>query len=1004
MRPTAVRQMVPPRRAVGTGFVGVTALLLLSACASSGADGGGLEAGLGGDSGSAEVLVSQQYAATVGVSAQSTRLEQLRFVVDALRRDSTGGWQARQDDTTGYANDLSGGRFVAPGAPDAVARTFISAYGSAFGPAPATDLPVPAAPYDDAGVAVLTVPQIHAGIPVDGGRLLLPVTRRTSGGEISMVRGQVLPTAGAATAPTVTPAAAVATAAKAAGSAPTGRPTLVIFQSSGIPRLSWSMSVPSFAGGLGPPAGAGRSIVASGSGDLPTLVFVDALTGAVIGTRPQASHQGVAVARGAAGLGAQPTAATGQDLGRYDFTLPPQGEIVRIKGTLVDGREVTVNAERQPDGSIAMVDATGEGANRTTKKGIVALFDGHAVTIDSTDLGPLLTFPAGTPVSADAVLAMWSARNVMDYYRTRMGRLSFDGANSPLVISLNRTADGVCLDNAFFSTAPHLSFMAVGVPCHDKDGKTLVRTYADPTTIGHEITHGVTHTNGGDFTHRGNTMQQTAVDEGTSDYFGVLAEDQALGQLSPDGDRYMCYQLESAMCRVRPDGAHVFRPLDTGATYDDLAFTLTDPFGAPFGDDGHNNGMVWTNTLWSARQRLVALDGGDALASARARAFDVAVHRGTSLYLADSTDLIGAAESVLRAAAESKDLDGQDLETIRDAFVTSKLCRACTYPAQIPPSVAVSSDVKVRPQVAGDHILYTDYTARSDAQTRVGAVRSGATSALEQGSSAWALRTAAAGDWAAETRVQVPAGGEELHTVVLRSLPTGRTQTLSRTCDPTVAPALSSTAVAWADETGRSSYAVRFMPLGGTTFSTLPVSERIAHLATDGTRVAVYLQDGTLEVWDTAAGTTRRLATLGAARDDGGRIQVPSGGLAMEGSRVATMSRPLGRSKVLVFDLDAGTVTTLSDSAFPTGIAMDKGLVVWPEITGPLSGRINEFIGGEYPETSLYGYSFATKRFYEMENTRGQQGFPALSGGILAWQDTVLGGNDIFAMRVPEGT
>jgi hypothetical protein len=33
---------------------------------------------------------------------------------------------------------------------------------------------------------------------------------------------------------------------------------------------------------------------------------------------------------------------------------------------------------------------------------------------------------------------------------------------------------------------------------------------------------------------------------------------------------------------------------------------------------------------------------------------------------------------------------------------------------------------------------------------------------------------------------------------------------------------------------------------------------------------------------------------------------------------------------------------------------------------------------------------------------RGQQGFPALSGDRLVWQETGLGGDDIFTVKLPE--
>jgi hypothetical protein len=660
---------------------------------------------------------------------------------------------------------------------------------------------------------------------------------------------------------------------------------------------------------------------------------------------------------------------------------------------------VSVNAERLPDGSVVMVDATGPGANRRTKKGIIAVFDGSRLDGRTSDLGPVLRFRNGRVDNLDAVMAMWSARQVLDYYRTELGRASFDGRNSPLLAVINYTQGDPCQDNAFFATAPGQSRMMIGVPCPAPGGKPSVRTFADLYIVGHEVTHGVTHTNALDFAGP-NRVQQGAIDEGTSDYFGVVIENRALGRVGTTGTYFACYQLSAPpFCAEQTGGQHGLRDINSGATFDDFAFTLVDPFGlaTAIGDDGHLNSLVWTNALWKARQRLAALDGGDPNQSARARAFDRAVHRATTTYLGPDSDLVDAAEAVQRAVGEVPGLGAGEAAAVRDQFRASKLCRGCTLPSTLPSLVASSSRVKTRPQVVGDRVAYTQFDGSLQARTMLGAPGSTGQRAVGTGS-ALALRTGAAGDWVAETVVTFARNGAEQDSVVLRNVRSDTSATLSTSADPTVGPAVSAAGVAWADYSGGRGV-VRYRALGGGKVSSLPLPQPIAHLATDGGLVAVQQEDGTLFVWDVRGGSRQNLPPVDWARAPG--ILVPGGGLAMSGRSVAVLDQPLGAGRVLVYDLDARTVTTVTERAAPFGLSMDDGLVVWSEVTGPLPGRVNQLGGGGFVDTELRAYSVTSGTGYEVVDPRGQQGFPDVDGTLLTWQDTAGGGNDIVALTIP---
>ena len=90
---------------------------------------------VGNDAASDPVVTSPIYALQVGEAAQQSRVAEIAAVVERLRAQTTSGWQARQSDINGWAAELSGGGFLAPGDPVAVTAAFLEQFGSVFGPA-----------------------------------------------------------------------------------------------------------------------------------------------------------------------------------------------------------------------------------------------------------------------------------------------------------------------------------------------------------------------------------------------------------------------------------------------------------------------------------------------------------------------------------------------------------------------------------------------------------------------------------------------------------------------------------------------------------------------------------------------------------------------------------------------------------------------------------------------------------------------------------------------------
>jgi hypothetical protein len=108
---------------------------------------------------------------------------------------------------------------------------------------------------------------------------------------------------------------------------------------------------------------------------------------------------------------------------------------------------------------------------------------------------------------------------------------------------------------------------------------------------------------------------------------------------------------------------------------------------------------------------------------------------------------------------------------------------------------------------------------------------------------------------------------------------------------------------------------------------------------------------------------------------------------------------PTCEAKLFVAD---GRSFKVSDSATVLGAAMSEEYAVWPEEIGKVSAGVAPG-GTNYPETDLYLLSLRTGQIYDLLPEQGQQGFPAISGRRLVWQDSTFGGDDILTAELPAG-
>lgn len=969
------------RRGAAVGVFGFLVVLsmVLSGCVIERSDAA--TAGPVASIDSQPVIPSELYAAKVGAAAQASRVAELTATVLELRSVSSGGWQARQSDITGYATEVSGGTFTAEGGPSDVTRRFLDRYGSLFGSP--TDLVFESSAFDDAGLATVQVTQERNDVPVDGARLIATLRNVNGASVLDGVRGDLVDLAGITTRPTLNAQQAVKAVRKALSAQVAGEPRLAIIDNGTRVALVWLVTAISGGEALGV--------------EYPALVIVDAQDGTILGSRGVREEVASTVALPATDGVQGPTVT---EFGNYSFTFPPGGRPIVIDSDYLGLFPIKVNAQQLPDGSILMLDATGPGASVTTKNGLIAVIDARqgGYNDNTHNLGPVATYPNAQSIPKDALYAMWGARTTLDLLRTDFGIASFDGANSPLPLVINDTEGRPCLDNAFFATAPGLSFASFGTPCPATSGPTR-ETMVTLDILAHEIAHGVTFSTTG---FAGSNRQQRGLSEGLADYIGLMVRNSVDGGDSTllVGDLCAGRSTTDDLCQSWRDGEGM-RSMGSGATLDDYIYLLDDPFffSRPGVAPGyfHNNGMILTNALTEARRGIAAAAGEEPGRSPRARVLDRAVLRAVTVYYTSSTGLVEAAEAVRRAGADVGMTQGE-LDILTERLRANKLCRGCEVvvaPSDYVIPVAVSTALKTSPVALDDRAAYMFQEGQGDP---IAVAATPGSPGGQQIGPAAPLTATLAGYGTRVLQTQQAAPGQ--FALGEADLATGASRVVTTDVDPYITPAVGPDAIAWITRAGNLVYRA-----DGGTPQTKTLSTVTARIATGNSRVAILAADGELSVWTPTNDSTRVIARLtpgGQGTFRGSPDRFPFGALAMSGDRIAVVSTATGIGSVFVFDLAANTKTTYSTSALPLGIAVSEDFVVWTEFIGlqqtPLEpGDI------DIPDTELRGYNFTNGGLYRMVNHRGVQGFPSLSKRLLVWQESANGSSDIYAARLGTG-
>ncbi len=904
------------------------------------------------------VLVASPIFSEGNEGAQA-QLEILQRGLDALRADTASAWTGRQDDVTGYLTDLSGGRFTSTTGPgvNGLVESFFDTYGLDLFGVPYDVLAVAdLVPPDVMGPAAVRATQEFDEVPVVDAHLTIGLSDPREGAAITGIRGRVFPGLSPSTEPTVSAKSAVRSAERVSDGERTGEPTLVIVPN-GAGLLAWEIAI----------TGATGSGLSLGDG----LYYLDAITGDLIEVRPLSAE-------------ANPTMLNPVKLGARSATAnAAEGDPVEVSGTGPSGEQVTAVGRQTADG-VELVDATVPSYDPATGEGGIYTFSAQDTENVPGKLYVERSQNGGTISDPDALAAHAYSRTVYDYYAS-MGRNSWDGAGSSLISSVNYSDDKFC--NAYFSDTLNPPQMVYGNACTGPGGAAQMVTV---DLAGHEITHGVTATTA-DLVYSG---QSGALNEAFSDYFGNVIGNRAKGTddstISEDG----CTGVSQAQnfCEVpTADGGYTLRQMLNGATNADylrllnptLRLRVVREYDADHGGV-HLNSAIWNNAMWTIRTRLAQIDGVDGNTSPLAQDFDKIAFATLTTQLGPASDFIAARAAIERVTVDAG-ADPVILRVAREVFDQVQICAGCVDLGTVNGEVvSAASQTQIEPSVHGDDVTWIDLS-QGNPGIGLPALASVGGEARSLASTPDTAQLVFAGD--SLLAVEVPTTSNELKLV--RYDETGVRTVLSPVPDSTVLTGIagSDEGAAWVTtEKGTISF---IDPAGQVTTEALPDlgGDNVTALGTGQGVVGLGTEGGQVLRWRPGAGFVQL-----------GRTQGTVYSVAAYGERVLAVD---DANTTTVFDT-SGLALQVSDSAITYGAAMNGDYAVWTEGVGDLTGPVADSYGGSF-DSDLYLYSFETGTIYNLLAQTGQQGYPAISGDRIVWQDTVFGGNDILTATLPPG-
>lgn len=946
----------------------------------SGCDAGGQDRSSLSDTGRAgptALVASDAFVRNQGATEVRARLTDLTQGVEDLRAETATGWVGRQDDVTGYLAELSGGGYDVVGAVTGadVVTGLMTTYGEqlfgvdegslALGKPSTLQL-------DESGPAVTTIraTQMLGGVPVRDGELVFSLGGTSSESRLHHVRGRVFPDLDVSTQPLISARRATRRITSITGGEAIGKAALTVLPNdSGV--LAWEIGV----------AGVARQGEALALSD--GLFYLDAITGDVVDSRAQSAERDVPrVHRLARSV---PRLVRGAPLpGISTAGRAPQalaGPSIEVTGTDPFGMQVSGQGQ-QTDQGVALIDTT-------TPTYDAAAGTGGIVTHDASggdDLpGPVYLSPGAQIADPEAISAHVLSRVVYDYY-AELGRRSWDGAGSTLVSTVNFGPDDYC--NAFYSSSLEPPQMVYGNPCID-GGEAITGSTVDVDTAGHEITHGVIDTSAG-LIYKG---QSGALNESFADYFGNVIGDAFLGRDSDSFSEQSCTGIpaDTYGCTTNPDGLRATRYLRNDTGYADYLSVLNPglrlvELGFSSQDHGgvHLNSSIWNNALWTIRSTLAKIDGTTGIESALAQDFDRIVYFALTTQLGPSSGFVDARTAIEQVAVDAG-ADPRIVSLAREVFDGNDICAGC---ADIGPvgGELVSGDpvTDVSPVVSGDRVAWTTAVEGNwgvPYTSTVGAAADDVSSTPDTALLAFA------GD--AVVTLEQPTGSP---AAVVRHAPDGTRTELGPAARSTLLAGIGGSAEGAAWQVAEEGALYFADPSGQVTSSPLPDlgDDAVSAIGAGGGVVGLGTEQGRVLSWRPGGDIVEL-----------GRVQGAVTSIAAHGSRVLAVTDE-GQAAVVGAD---GNVVVLSENAQPFGAAINPDYSVFVEVVDTLGGGVAEAndVVGAFPDTDLYLYSHQTGAVYDLLPQPGQQGFPALSGSRLVWQDSVYGGDDILTATIPPG-
>ncbi|WP_395690867.1 M4 family metallopeptidase [Nocardioides sp.] len=882
----------------------------------------------------------------------------LRTAVDELRASTDSGWVGRQDEVTGALGELTGGRYFGGSTPADVVGSFLDTWGERLFGVTSGDLALgDQTPPTTAGSTTIRAEQQVGGVPVLDGVLLFTIGDAAGRPRLNAVRGRAFAGLEVPTRPVLDADRAAARAEAVSGGSSVTTPELVVVPD-GDGRLAWKVTIT-------------QSDADAALAPTDGFYFIDARTGVLVSTRPASAEGRTPVRLVRAGA----TTPTRTPVARRAALAPLQGT-VKVTGTDPTGDRLTAYGVRTRDG-VVLFDSTVPTFDARTLGGGIETWDMQGSDDDSRLPGVRYVERSTRISDPEAIAAQAFSRAVYDYYGS-LGWASWDDRGSSMISSIHYADNEFC--NSYFNGFQ----MVYGNQCAP-DGKPAEISELDIDTAAHEITHGVTQSSAG-LVYSG---QSGAMNESFSDYFGNVIGDQFLGSDSNAVMEHVCEGLDDTiMCQANPDGTRSLRYLPNGTTFDDYFFALdssTRKLSAVrlSQDNGgvHTNSAIWNNALWSIRSRLAQIDGVPALRSQLATDFDKIVFATLTTQLGPTAGFVDARRAIEQTTVDAG-ADPVILRVEREVFDQADICAGCADTGEVVGEVVSNAtETETQPAVHGERIAWL---AKGDGGFGALATGGVGTRPTALDGSTFSSQVVFAGD--ALVGLEFPQG--QVPGAVVRFAPGSGSRVVGKADRGTAIAGLagSDEGAAWATENGTVSYVdtrgrvtSTRLRLGNDLVTAVGTGDGVVAVGTGNGSLLVGRPGGRFRQLDTMADTVMSVAA------SGGRVVAAD----LQGNAVLYPS--------------SGSPATLSTRAMPFGVAMNDHYAVWPEVVGLLGGGAAKAAQAQAQDTDLYLVSFDTGKIYDLVDTRGQQGFPALSGNRLVWQDAVYGGDDILTATIPSG-